>query len=257
VRPVLHAFGFGPLRAPQLSNALLFGASLGAILFQSPLPDLARRTYAALTFLSPALWFVAWPHPEVFSFSLTTIALVWRAAGWPGPAVLAAALASVQNPPLVVLAAWLAAQRVGGALRAGRAGRRPLVIGTALALVPAAIPAAFSLWAFGTPSVLTRGAVDASNLSAARAIELLLDLNLGLLPHAPVVLSACLVGALVSPALRPCLALAFALAFVSTAAVNWNSGTSGPARYAVWIYPLLLEGFAKLLAAADPRAGPA
>ena len=74
-----------------------------------------------------------WPHPEVFTFALVTLALVLAARGGHAAAVLAAALASLQNPPLVLLVAllWAAAalaawrQRVGDARSPRHAGGAP------------------------------------------------------------------------------------------------------------------------------------
>jgi hypothetical protein len=246
-RLALGVLGLSALKAPQVTNAFLFTAAIGVVLFQSPLPAFARRTFAALSLLSPALWFVVWPHPEVFSFSLATLALVWRAAARAEAAVPAAAFASVQNPPLALLAGaiWFEAARASVRRGGGRGSREAALL--ALALLPAAVPSAFYLWRFGTPSLLTRGALDLANLSLRRTFELLFDLNLGLMPYAPFVLAASLWYAVTARGCRWGWGLALAMAFVSTATCNWNSGTSGPARYAVWIYPLVLDGFVGLL----------
>ena len=249
-RLVLRLFGVSVLKAPQVTNALLFTTALGFALFRSPLPALARRTFAALCLLSPALWFVVWPHPEVFSFSFVTLALVWRAAGRLGRATAAAAVASVQNPPLMLLALalWVQALRASFGLPAPHGLRR--AVGATLASLPAAVPSAFYMWGFGTPSLLMRGAIDASNLSVGRTLELLVDLNLGLLPYAPFVFVASLWGLAVGGP-RWSWSLVLAMAYLCTATSNWNSGTSGPARYVVWMYPLVLDSFVGLLAPRD------
>ncbi len=239
VRWVLGWLDVGALRAPQVTNALLLVAAFGLALYRSPAPDGARHTLAALTVLSPALWFVMWPHPEVFSFALTTAALVWRASGRRGLAVTAAALASTQNPPLVLLALALLVE----AAREARRTREPWRLWAALGLLPALAPCLFSLWQFETPSLLTRGSVSPANLSLRRTLELVVDPNLGLLPYAPVVVVSSLVAAIRAGGRSLAWALALPVAFLCTATCNWNSGTSGPARYAVWIYPLILWGF--------------
>lgn len=239
-RATLGWLGVDALRAPQVTNALLLVAAVGLVLYRSPAPEGARRTLAALTLLSPAFWFVLWPHPEVFSFALTTAALVWRDAGRRGLAVGAAALASTQNPPLVLLALGLSAEGVRDGWRTREAGRiAPLVLG----LLPALVPGLFSLWQFGTPSLLTRGSVSPANLSLRRTLELVVDPNIGLLPYAPVVVVGSLVAAFRAGGRTFAWALALAMAFLCTATCNWNSGTSGPARYGVWIYPVILWGF--------------
>ncbi len=238
VRFALSWAGVSSLMAPQVTNGLMLVGAIGLALFASPLPEWSRRGIAALTLLSPALWFVLWPHPEVFSFSLTTAALVWRGADRRSLAVLAAALASTQNPPLLLLALALAGEAIWDVWRAkAPAGR---VAAAAVALVPALVPSLFSLWQFGTPSVLSRGAASVANLSVARTLELVFDPNLGLLPYAPVVVAGSLWAAWRARGRSPAWGLILAMAFLCTATCNWNSGTSGPARYAVWLYPLVL-----------------
>jgi len=239
VRWALGWVGMGPLRAPQVTNALLLLAAFGLALYKSPGPEGARHTLAALTALSPALWFVLWPHPEVFSFALTTAALVWHAATHRGLAVTAAALASTQNPPLILLALALSVEAAREAWRT----REPRRVRAAFGLLPALVPCLFALWQFGTPSLLTRGSVSPSNLSLRRTLELVVDPNIGLLPYAPVVVIGSFVAAMRAGGRSLAWALALPMAFLCTATCNWNSGTSGPARYAVWIYPLVLWGF--------------
>jgi hypothetical protein len=239
VRWALRLLGSSGMRALQVTNALLFVGAIGVVLFESPLGSGSRRALAALTLLSPALWFVLWPHPEVFSFSLTTMALVWRSAGRRRGAVLAAAFASTQNPPLVLLALTLAVEDIGERWR-GRVQKEVLL--TLGCFLPALLPGLTSLWLFGTPNLLTRGAASPSNLSVGRMLELFLDPNIGLLPYAPVVVLGSLWTAIRAQGRSRAWALALAMAFLCTATCNWNSGTSGPARYGVWIYPLVLFG---------------
>jgi hypothetical protein len=87
-------------------------------------------------------------------------------------ATLAAALASMQNPPLVLLALALAMEGV----RAGSRERdRGASARAAMALLPAFVPCLFCLWQFGTPSLLSRGAASATNLSLGKTLELFFD----------------------------------------------------------------------------------
>jgi hypothetical protein len=252
VRFALRRMGTSGLRAPQVTNALLFVAAVGLALFRSPFPDHARRTFATLTVLSPALWFVLWPHPEVFSFSLAIAALVWRSTGRRSLAVLAAALASVQNPPLVLLALALSAEAIRDAFTKPERKASGLAA-PAVCLLPALVPSLFCLWQFGTPSLLTRGAVSSANMSSGRTLELLFDLNVGLLPYAPVVVVGSLCAALRARSRIAAWALALAMGYLCTATCNWNSGTSGPARYAVWIYPLILYVFVSAIRGGTDR----
>jgi hypothetical protein len=191
---------------------------------------------------SPALGFLMWPHPEIFSFALVTLALVLTARGRHVAAVLAAALASLQNPPLLLFVALVWA---GAAVAAWRKRRVGIGLLATLASLLALLPAAFFQWQFGVFSISVRPAEAAQSLSALRALDLAIDPNLGLLPHASLTLLLALGGALGALRRRQAwpavlvLVLVPALAYACTANSNWNNDTSGPSRYVVWMLPLL------------------
>jgi hypothetical protein len=240
-RWLLEGRGRSPLRALPVTNAVVFGLALGAVAFL-PWTASRRLLLGGLLLLSPALGFLMWPHPEIFSFALVTIALCLAARGRPAAAVLAAALASVQNPPLALLAALLWASAALAAWRRRSAG--PVLLGS-LAALPALLSAAFYQWQFGVFSLSVRPSEAAESLSARRAIDLAVDPNLGLIAHAPLLLLLAPLGALAAlrsrrgwPALLIFLLLP-ALAYATTANSNWNNDTSGPSRYVVWMLPLV------------------
>jgi len=240
-RALLDASGFSPLRALPLTNALLFALALGACAFL-PWTAARRLLLGALLLLSPALAFLMWPHPELFSFAFVTLALVLAARGHGAAAALSAALASLQNPPLVLLVAALLTAALTDAWR--RSSARGALLG-GLGALPATGPALFFQWQFGVFNLSVRPAEAAESLSAVRALDLAIDPNLGLLPHAPLTLGLGLVGAgaaLLQKRIGPAvlvLALLPLLAFACSANSNWNNDTSGPSRYGVWLLPLL------------------
>jgi len=240
-RTLLGALGVSPLRALPLTNAALFGLPLAACIL---LPwTAARRAWlVGLLLVSPALAFLMWPHPEVFSFAFVTLAMALAVRGHGAPSVLAAAASSLQNPPLVLLVLALLAAALASAWR--RRSARAAALALLLAL-PAAGPALFFQWQFGVFNLSVRPAEAAESLSALRALDLLLDPNLGLLPHAPITLLLAFAGALAAlgrKRLAPTLlllALVPLVAFACTANSNWNNDTSGPSRYVVWMFPLV------------------
>ena len=180
-RRLLEARGLSPLRALPVTNALLFGLALVAVALL-PWTGSRRLALGGLLLLSPALGFLMWPHPEVFTFGLVTLALVLAARGGHAAAVLSAALASLQNPPLVLLVAILWAAAALAAWRKKSLGKAVLAT---LAAVPGLLPAAFFQWQFGVFNLSVRPSEAAESLSALRALDLAIDPNLGLLPHAP------------------------------------------------------------------------
>jgi hypothetical protein len=239
-RRLLEARGLSPLRALPVTNALAFGLALVAVAFL-PWTGSRRLVLGGLLLLSPALGFLMWPHPEVFTVAFVALAIALAAGGWHAAAVLAAALASLQNPPLVLLTALLWAAAAFAAWR--RRSFRMAFVST-LAALPGLLPAAFFRWQFGVFNLSVRPSEAAESLSALRALDLAIDPNLGLLPHAPLTLLlgfAAALGALRRRQAWPVLVFALLplLAFATTANSNWNNDTAGPSRYVVWMLPLL------------------
>jgi hypothetical protein len=248
-RTLLEPLGISPLRALPVTNAAAFGLALVAA---SLLPWTAGRRLwlVGLLALSPALAFLMWPHPEVFTFAFVTLALALSLSGYIATSVLAAALASLQNPPLVLLVGALLVAAFVSAWR--KRGLRTAIL-PLLAALPALVPPLFFQWNFGVWNLSVRPSEAAESLSAVRALDLAIDPNLGLLPHAPLTLALGLGAAFVGlmrrqplPALRrrplpavAVLVLLPLLAIACTANSNWNNDTAGPSRYVVWMFPLL------------------
>jgi hypothetical protein len=245
------------IKAPQLTNAALFAALLLVVL-RSGLKPGPRRAYAALLAFSPALGFVLWPHPEVYSFALVGMALAFMHDDHRAAALVCASLASLQNPPLALFVAylwlrWAAAARAewDGGPRLTLSARWPEAAILTAAAAIAALPAAFYLAHFGTPSPLARDAAGPQFLSPRKAADLFFDLDIGMLPYAPVAVAGALVlgAAAIARSRRRAAALAAAgvvalMAVACTATTNWNHGTTGPSRYAVWLLPFVLYAFA-------------
>lgn len=264
-RWLLGAVGGDPLKAAQLTNALVMLATLVAIWLWLPLPEPRRLVLSLLLFFSPAAWFVLWPHPEVVSFALAALSLVAGLRERHRLAVLLASLAALQNPQLMLLAGFhwsrgvlgLRVRRAGGALltRSRLFWRDALSHGLP-ALVFLAHPLFYYVH-FGTPSIVAEEATSVAKISPARALGLLADLNVGLFPYVPVAVLAWIVvsaEALRRPRLRWQAGLWFvfvAMLLANTLQWNYNHGTSGPSRYVVWMLPML---FVPLVARRSSRA---
>ena len=252
-RYALAAAGVDELKALQVTNALLMGLALICVAWAAPFAEPQKLLLAGLLVSSPAVWFVLWPHPEVLSFSCVTMALVLmlRRRFW--AAVLLAAVAALQSLQLGLLVVFLwvkGAARLrlrwrGGLLLRARFGWRESLTLAVPALVLVVHPL-FYYWHFGTFSIVALEATSVAKLSPTRALDLLFDLNLGLLPYIPVALLAYLVAVgrafVVERRLTPSVQLFLLLAGVllaNTLQWNFNHGTSGPSRYVVWLTPLI------------------
>lgn len=242
-RLLLQVTGGDVLKAGPLTNAVLLAAAIGAALLATPAPPLARRAAAALLASSPVLGFLLWPHPEVLSFSMATLALVAGMRGATEIAATCAAIASVQNPPLALLAVFEAARPwlVGVRVRRSR-GRWLALAGAALVVLASPL---FFVAQFRTPNLAAYETAGAHAVGVGKAVGLMLDLELGLVRYAP--LTVALLVALIPLAVRgparrmegALLAVLALLMLASSATGNWNHGTTGPSRYVVWLFPMV------------------
>jgi hypothetical protein len=246
VKVALRATGGNELAAPQVANALFLMAAAWFVLLAPWLDRGVAFWWALLSVIGPPAWFCVWPHTEVFTFALVTVAVACAMGGRFLPAIAALAIASTQNPPLAPLAVALA---VVAALRPPRTARR---LGLSLAAVfPAFLPPLFYLATFGRTSIMLGESADLAAVSLSKALDLLLDLNIGLVPYVPGVVVLALVAAAVTRgneriAVAACWAAFLAGAVGASAGIVWNFGTSGPSRYAVWLSAFLVAAAAQL-----------
>ena len=259
-RGALGAAGADVLKAGPLTNAIALGGAIAAVLLLAPAGTWARRAAAALLVSSPALGFLLWPHPEVLSFAMATLALVAGSRGASGLATLCAAIASIQNPPLALLALFEAVRPVLAGVR-GRwsRGRR---WASALAVLLALVSPLFFLAQFSTPNLAAYETAGAHAMGIGKAASLMLDPELGLVRYAPLTIGL-LVAVVLMAARRPSRKVEGALVVVlalmmllSSATGNWNHGTTGPSRYVVWMFPLIAYLLTLGPTATDLLAGP-
>jgi hypothetical protein len=246
MKMLLRLTGGNELGAPQLTNAVLLLAAAWLVLLAPWLDRGVALWWALLSLVGPAAWFCVWPHTEVFTFALVTTALALAMGGHLLPATAALALASTQNPPLAPVAAVLAA---AAATRPPRGGRGLLL--ALAALFPAFVPPLFYLAEFGRPNIMLGESAEFRSVSLSKVLDLLLDLNIGLVPYVPGVVALAGVSLIVLAGReRRTVALLWAAfvagALAATAGIRWNFGTSGPSRYAVWLSPFLIAAAASL-----------
>jgi hypothetical protein len=198
--------------------------------------------------LGPLLWWIDKAHAEVFLFVALTFAVV-LIESWPAGALMAAAVATAQNP---AAGAVLAVCLVSVTLRERERHQRRLPLAMVVALAVAAAPAIYYRWHLGIWSPLS--STVARGLPGLRALFTpVIDPNLGLVVYAPILAALACVGAvrqsrrllmLVSAA-----AIALLVVFAESGNVN-HGGTPGMSRYALWLLaiatPLVLAGSERL-----------
>jgi hypothetical protein len=235
----------------SITNGILYCLLLFAIAFMSGLDSRQKTALMLLLTFSPAFFFLSWTHAETFIMAFTTLALVRMHAKDSSSAAVFSSVASLQNQSFIVLTAYLW-------IKCAFEKRRSLGL-LALSLAIAVLPSAFYLAVLGTPTPLS-GATAASNASAYRVMELFLDPNLGLLAYMPltVALFAIVLASSVrrdsTGSVEAHLALVmFLIGLVCSTTYNWNSGTTGPSRYAVLMIPFIAVSISKNIGKAPDR----
>jgi len=241
---LLHGLGLDHLAAFTLLNGLLLVAAFYVV------SSRLHWTGCALVFSGPILWWLDKPHTEPFTFALFAIAfsLLESAPWW---SLVAVGAAATQNPGSAVLVVILAAAAI--AQRVDIMKDRRFWVGLASGAALAALHAAYDLLRLGTLTPLV-GTGDIHWVTRPEYLAVLIDPNVGLLPHVPVYAAAVL-GALLVLVFRAPRRLAAAgvlaavasgawLAFVAATATNVNhGGTPGLSRYATWFIPLAIPLF--------------
>jgi len=259
-RWALGAGGGDVLEAGPLTNAIALGGAIAAVLLLGPAGAWARRAAAALLLSSPALGFLLWPHPEVLSFAMATLALVAGSRGASALATLCAAIASMQNPPLALLAVFEALRpELAGAPVPWSRARVWLTLVAGLLVLASPL---FFLAEFSTPNLAAYETAGAHAMGIGKAASLMLDPELGLVRYAPLTVGL-LAALVVMTARRPSRRVEGALVIVlglmmllCSATGNWNHGTTGPSRYVVWMFPVIAYLLTLGPTATDLLAGP-
>ncbi len=219
----------------QVTNVLFFTVAIAVALRYGD--DRNRFVFLGLSVLSPVLWYLRWPGPEVYTWSLVLMSLALATAKRYSPAALCAALAATQNPSLVFLVAFIV-------FLALDTGHLALIASTVAAGLVSVAPMVFTYALYGYLSIFTAfGLVDLSLISPQRTASFLFDLNQGMLPYVPFLLLSLAAVTLMIATRRDfiglCTLITIVLVILPTeATTNWNAGQMGMMRYAVWVVPM-------------------
>lgn len=236
-RWVLDAAGAAPFNALVVTNVVLVAAALAVVLVSGLGGGGRRRTLAVLLLATPVVWYVVFTGSEVFSWACAVMALVALERGRHGTSSALAALGATQHPAmaplaLVPVALALVERNTAAAMRAAS--------GAAVTL----LPLADYTWRFGRPGLLLAVNTAVGAVTLGRFVGLLTDLNVGLLPHVPVLLLALPLAAWHSLRSRDAhrsllLAALVAMMTVVQVQLNWNSAGMGLQRYLLWMLPVV------------------
>jgi hypothetical protein len=247
IRVLIAAIGIDPFQVFRIGNLLLF-LTTGLIFMVLFIKKTAiKAAFLALYLLSPLVWFIIWPGPELFSLTLILLGLGFYFQGNRPVGILLTSIASFQSQPLVTIPFFLTLGhlfeiRKRNFVRYLRESR--FVVLSAMTVF---IPACYYLMIFGSP--FSHGKLEGvglTNASTGKFLELLFDPNIGLFPYMPVlfILGFSALAIHLKEKTRDwwIIPLLISLIIFYLTNTNWNSGTAGygPTRYALPLLPFLL-----------------
>ena len=242
VKILLEAMGFNGLLAFQATNVLLFLSSLWSAAILARL-DLGRRiAFTAFLALNPALWYLQWWSPEIFSYSFVIFALVAGTRKQYAVATVLAAFAATQNSPLLFLVGHFMMLGIFDGWPKGARAQFFHLVQFGLAFLPAALPYLFYLYFYQVPSLILANESGWKMIHHQKFLDFFLDWNMGILPYMPALLFLFILGTVKAVLCRSyrslILVVMILVAVLSTTQThNWNSDCAGLMRYATWMTP--------------------
>jgi hypothetical protein len=255
-RHFVHFWVYPALATPfvMLASALHLDLRSGftmlhAVLLVLAFPVVARCAGSVIAWLllaGPIVWWLDKPHPEVFLFSMLSIAFAfWRDR--PVVSAVCAGLAAAQVGPFAILVPAILTTALVD--RPDRRRDRRFWIGASAAVAVTLLAPVFYLWRFGEISPLTR--LSTAQWPWAHFGTELFDLTIGLIPNWPLFGAAVTAAVAIVAISRPrelgrldaisAAAATIVLLFVFPRIGNVTHGaTPGLSRYGLWLVPFAL-----------------
>jgi len=244
VQKFLKICHINQFRAMQVTNAILLLTSIWYAFLNFSSKDYKKKIFF-LGFLTvnPILWYLIWTHPEVFSYSLVVISLTLYSNKKYKLSMLFSALASMQNPPLLVL-------NVVYIIKYLKENYRKLNIKDCffamLCCIPILIPSIFYYLNYGTVNLISKyGLASFKFVTFQKVFDQIFDLNMGMFPYMPIIMMIFFIAIIKNFIRKKFARLGWPIAILSiiilcTQTINWNSDCSGLMRYNVWIIPCII-----------------
>lgn len=206
--------------------------------------DNKKKTFLILLFMvNPVIWYVTWTHPEVFTYSLIVISLTFFSNKKYWLAMLFSAIASTQNPPLLVL-------NIVYILFYLKDNYKSLNIKSVLvhllSCTPIVIPSIFYFYNFRALNLIAKvGGASFKYVSLKRIFASIFDLNIGILPYLPIITVLFFIVVIYNIMKKSLASLAWPLGILlmivlSVQTNNFNHGCAGISRYNIWLIPIII-----------------
>lgn len=255
VHAILRLTHQNELKTFALTNTIILSIIVFLILFFFVKNPRQRLMFIILVYLSPLIYHLAWPGPEVFSLSLILLSIFLFFENRFIAASVIAAVAAWQSQPLIFIPLSYAAMCIyytpgvyGG--HPGGVNKSLLMKNILMVIFLTSIiflPNIYYYIALGAPTAYAKlSNVGLSNFTFKKLYELFFDLNIGVFFYMPVlfITGATSIFLMIKKHARYALILIpfFLVALFYLTNNNWNNGTAGygPTRYSLFVIPLFI-----------------
>lgn len=243
VKLLLKFLGLNQFRAFQITNVILFLASLWIVYYYMNIDKKKKYAFISLLSINPIIWYLIWTHPEVFCYSLVVMSIAMYTRNKFKMAMMFSAIASMQNPPLLILNAIYLFKYYK--MYHNNISLRESLLAL-LSCFPIVVPSIFYYINFGTLNLITKsGGAGIKYITFQKVYDQIFDFNMGLFPYFPLIIVLMMIFIIKDIIHKNFkgLILPFAILMIivlSDQTNNWNSDCSGIMRYNTWLIPIIL-----------------
>jgi hypothetical protein len=261
----IHHLKLNETNVFQITNSLLLSFTLIFSTIYIKLPQFKKLIILFLILLNPVIWYISWPHPEIFCYCLVTMSLIMFINRHFKSAIFFSSIASIQNTPIIFLSLFFVIYYFYLKGKPKSLSHFFKIISSfIICLIPSALPLMFYYLKYHSFNlIMSYGYSDIKYISLHKVFELFFDFNIGILPYMPLfflfVVAICLyyLGDLIRSgsvyhffkfqdakdivSIIGLLLVLIIQLLISSSTKNWNSGMLGPARYTIWtIIPIFI-----------------
>lgn len=251
----LCLFKMQPIYAFAITNALLLAGALYVVYRKCKLSEMQRLVLILLLGFSPIIRYIQWQSYEVATGAFVICAMVYWFQGSRYMAALLLSIAGTMNPTAMGFGIFMILEyfferfqqdqyHFAAFVRRSLADWKEIGL-YALCFVPCLIPMGITYAVFSRfNAVAMTGVTDYSGVGT-RLLVYLFDLNLGILPYAPILLILLVVvtgAAIVKKNWKYVFAFLGIMATMAAYSITYhiNCGMMGIARYNAWLLPVMI-----------------
>lgn len=256
VKLFLLNIGVYPVWAFSITNLFLWLSAVLVTFFCLDTDDKKKFCVIFLLIFNPIFFYLDWVHTEMYIFAFEVIGLVFLYNRKYALSILALSLSAMQNLGMLPIAAMAGLFYIGDCYDKyvkkesdqniirfiARRWRSIVIYG--IFYLPAFFPIIMTYIRFGTYNLVAKVAMEDKYL-LHKAVDYLIDPNLGILPYEPIIFVAFVVLSIVGikrfirSAILNLVGVAGTL-YIIAHQLQINCGMQGIMRYCVWIIPVII-----------------